>query len=80
MDKQPMSIDLVKQGVRALIGRNIIVKVNKSRNKFVEYEAFVDKTYPFIFTIVTQIDNQPKTLSYKYSDVLTKTVTFIKKP
>lgn len=68
------NLDWAKKRVQTLAGRNIILKVNKGRNKFITFNGMIESVYPSVFTVKTEDDTQIK--SYSYSDVLTKTVRF----
>lgn len=68
------NLDWAKKRVQTLAGRNIILKVNKGRNKFITFNGMIESVYPSVFTVKTDDDTQVK--SYSYSDVLTKTVRF----
>lgn len=68
------NLDWAKKRVQTLAGRNIILKVNKGRNKFITFNGMIESVYPSVFTVKTEDDTQVK--SYSYSDVLTKTVRF----
>lgn len=70
------TIDWAKRRVQTLIGRNITLKVNKGRNKFVTYNGTITNAYPSIFTVSACENDESKIVSYSYSDILTKTVRF----
>lgn len=70
------TLEMAKRRVSMLAGKDMIIKVNKGRNKFVEYSGTIDSVYPSIFTVNATIENENKILSYSYNDVLTKAVRF----
>lgn len=65
-------ISNIKADIGEKIGQKIIVKGSLGRSKSFEKEATIEKTYPNIF-IVKYEDNN-RTVSYNYTDVLTRTV------
>ena len=63
--------------VRRSVGMNIGSKVkNRGRHKIDITEGTISKTYPSIFLveIVNDLDATTQTVSYSYTDVLTKDV------
>lgn len=70
------SIDMAKRHIQNLVGKNIMFKVNKGRNKYVTYNGKINNAFPSIFTIEAQDEEEVKTLSYSYNDVLTKVIRF----
>lgn len=69
-------IENAKKRVSLLAGRNILIKVNKGRNKFIQFDGVIENVYPSIFTIKASIDDEDKIMSYSYNDILTKVVRF----
>lgn len=69
-------IENAKKRVILLAGRNILIKVNKGRNKFIQFDGVIENVYPSIFTIKASIDDEDKIMSYSYNDILTKVVRF----
>lgn len=70
------SLEQAKQHVRTLVGKNIMFKVNKGRNKYAVYSGKINNVYPSIFTIEAANEDETKTMSYSYNDVLTKVIRF----
>ena len=62
-----MNIDLVKSKIEANINKKVVVTVYGMRNKISRYEGTLYKTYPNIFTIMT--DGVEK--SFSYNDYIT---------
>ncbi len=62
-----MNIDLVKSKIEANINKKVVVTVYGMRNKISRYEGILYKTYPNIFTIMT--DGVEK--SFSYNDYIT---------
>ncbi|KEH98928.1 hypothetical protein Z968_00070 [Clostridium novyi A str. 4552] len=55
------------------VGEKVTLKANNGRRKIVVNSGVLEKTYPSIFLVRLQDDTQ-RTVTYSYSDVLTKTV------
>ena len=62
----------LKTDIGEKIGQKIIVKGSLGRSKSFEKEATIEKTYPNIFLVKYEENN--RTVSYNYTDVLTRTV------
>ena len=65
-------ISNIKKDIGEKIGQKIIVKGSLGRSKSFEKEATIEKTYPNIFLVKYEENN--RTVSYNYTDVLTRTV------
>ena len=65
-------ISNIKEDIGEKIGQKIIVKGSLGRSKSFEKEATIEKTYPNIFIVKYEENN--RTVSYNYTDVLTRTV------
>lgn len=72
-------MELSKKRVFMLKNKTIGFKVNKGRNKFITFNGYIDNLYPSIFTVKAMLDNKEVTLSFSYSDVLTKNIMFYQK-
>ncbi len=59
------------------IGSEVIVKANRGRHKYEITKGIISETYPSIF-LITTLDGEEKqsghTISFSYTDVLTKDV------
>ncbi len=62
-----MNIDLVKSQIESHLNKKVVVTVYGLRNKIQRYEGTLYKTYPNIFTILT--DGVEK--SFSYNDYIT---------
>ena len=71
-----LNLDTTKERVKKLQGRQIILKVNKGRNRYISFHGKIESLYPSVFTVRDSEGNALST--YSYSDVLTKTVLFCK--
>ena len=65
-------ITSIKADIGEKIGQKIIVKGSLGRSKSFEKEATIEKTYPNIF--VVKYDDNERSVTYSYTDVLTRTV------
>ena len=65
-------ISNIKEDIGEKIGQKIIVKGSLGRSKSFEKQATIEKTYPNIFIVKYEENN--RTVSYNYTDVLTRTV------
>jgi len=57
-----MNIEIVKNKINKNLNKKVVVTVYGLRNKVNKYEGVLYKTYPNIFSIIT--DNQEKSFSY----------------
>ncbi|QGU94109.1 hypothetical protein GOM49_02210 [Clostridium bovifaecis] len=55
------------------IGEKVTLRANNGRRKIIVSSGVLEKTYPSIFVVRLEDDTQ-RTVTYSYSDVLTKTV------
>lgn len=68
----------IKKNMDGHIGEKVLLKANSGRRKVVIKEGILEKTYPNIFVIrVEGNDNSSRTVSYSYSDILTQTVQLV---
>ncbi len=59
------------------VGQRVRVRANMGRHKFNVSEGVISQTYPSIFTITMDMGegcSRDKTVSFSYTDVLTKNV------
>lgn len=75
MKRNLETIENVKSKLEALKGKEIKFQVNKGRKKFVSFNGIVTATYPSVFTILPNIDDE-KERSYSYTEVLCGNVKF----
>ncbi len=69
-------INKVRRSVGMNIGSKVKTRANRGRHKIDITEGTISKTYPSIFLveIVNDLDATTQTVSYSYTDVLTKDV------
>ncbi|GAA4653531.1 Veg family protein [Anaerocolumna aminovalerica] len=69
-------VSRVRREVVNNIGRRVKIKANKGRHKIDITEGIISETYPSIFLITIDDGNSDsvKTMTFSYTDVLTKDV------
>lgn len=72
-------VSKVRNAVISHTGRRVKIRINRGRHKIDETEGVISETYPSIFLITVQgsKDMPIRTMSYSYTDVLTKDVELI---
>lgn len=66
----------IKKDIEEHLGERVVLKANGGRRKILVNNGVIEKTYPSIFVI--RLDNDTRrTVTYSYSDVLTKTVQIV---
>lgn len=69
------SLDRIKKDVETFVGKRVRLKANKGRRKTFIKEGVLEQTYPAIFVVKFDNDqNSVRRVSYSYSDILTETV------
>jgi len=69
--KQTLTIDLAKQKIAELVGKNIYMQVCRGRKQVKRYKGVVENTYQRVFVVrLTEGDSPVSSLSYSYSDVV----------
>lgn len=66
----------IKKDIEKHVGERVTLKANGGRRKVLVNNGVIEKTYPSIFVIRLDNDIQ-RTVTYSYSDVLTKTVQIV---
>lgn len=77
--KQPENMCKVRNTVVNNVGRRVKIKANKGRNKVDIAEGIIAQTYPCVFLIEVEgeLAESVKTMSFSYTDVLTKEVELV---
>ncbi|MDE7298814.1 MAG: Veg family protein [Lachnospiraceae bacterium] len=80
--RQPANLCAAYNSVVRNIGRKVKIKTNLGRNKVDITEGIIRETYPCVFLV--ELSSEPaeptesaKTLSFSYTDVLTKDVELV---
>jgi uncharacterized protein Veg len=66
----------IRTDIENHVGEKVTLKANGGRRKVLINKGVIEKTYPNIFVIRLEHDTQ-RTVTYSYSDVLTKTVQIV---
>ena len=66
-----MNVGIIKEYIKKNIGKNVVITEHGMRNKKHFYEGKLYKSYPNIFSIMTNIGEK----SFSYADVATKEIT-----
>ena len=78
MRKNLETIESVRGKIEKLVGKDIVFSINKGRKKFINFDGKVTATYPSVFTILSNGQNE-KEKSFSYTEVLCGNVKFLKK-
>lgn len=72
-------VNNVRNAVINQTGKRVKIRINRGRHKVDISEGIISETYPSIFLVKIQEgkDMPAKTVSYSYTDVLTKDVELI---
>lgn len=70
MRKLGMTLNEVKEKIKALKGENVTLAINRGRKKIDTIEATVENIYPSVFTVKVDQINQLDTQTFSYFDVL----------
>lgn len=71
-----VDVNMVRKAVVSHVGSRVKVRANKGRRKIDVAEGIIFETYPSIFLIKIENDSESsfQTMSFSYTDVLTKDV------
>ncbi|HWT27157.1 MAG TPA: Veg family protein [Mobilitalea sp.] len=72
-------VNKVRNAVMSQTGKKVKVRINRGRHKVDVTEGVISETYPSIFLIKIQEgeDMPVRTMSYSYTDILTRDVELI---
>lgn len=70
MIKVNVSINSIKDTIEKLLGKDVIVKLNLGRNKFVTFNATLNGVYPALFSVAPYDKNFLGKTTYSYSEIL----------
>lgn len=70
MIKANLTINSIKDAVKSLSGKDVTVKLNLGRNKYVTFPAVVNGIYPSLFTVSPFDKNFLGKTAYSYSEIL----------
>ena len=66
----------IRKDIEENVGKTVTLKANGGRRKTFVSTGVIEKTYPSIFLVRLDDENQ-RAVTYSYSDVLTKTVQLV---
>lgn len=71
-----VDVKAVRNAVYRAIGSRVVVKSNRGRHRFDVSEGIIKEVYPHVFMIElnNREEDASKTVSYTYTDILTKDV------
>lgn len=77
--RQPENMCYVRNTVVNNIGKKVKIRSNRGRNKIDIAEGIISATYPCVFLVQLEgeIAESIKTMSFSYTDVLTKDVELV---
>ena len=64
----------VKNDIQRIIGSTVSLETSKGREKSIVRKGVVSNVYPSIFTVQLSDNRSSRSMSFSYTDVLTKTV------
>ena len=64
----------IRKDIENHVGEKVTLKSNSVRKKILVNDGVIESVHPSIFVVRLENDNQ-RTVTYSYSDVLTKTVS-----
>lgn len=64
----------IKQDIETFVGNRVKLRSFKGRNKVVEKEGVLERTYPNIFIVKLEEKRLQRRVSFSYTDVLTESV------
>ncbi|MCE5221574.1 MAG: hypothetical protein LLF98_10020 [Clostridium sp.] len=70
------TIASIKNDIEKHVGQKVTLKANGGRKKILVNDGIIESVYSSIFVIRLKNDTQ-RTVTYSYSDVLTKTVQLV---
>lgn len=74
-----IDVNKVRNAVMSHTGRRVKIRINRGRHKIDETVGVISETYPSIFLVKVpaEKDMPVRTMSYSYTDVLTRDVELI---
>ncbi|MBP5178038.1 MAG: Veg family protein [Lachnospiraceae bacterium] len=75
--RQPANMCKVYNMIQDNIGKRVLVRTNQGRNRFDEEEGVIEEMHPHVFCIKVGEEDNLKTLSFSYTDVLIRDVELV---
>lgn len=71
MRRPILNVDIVKDKLNTMQGKNVKMRVNKGRKKIEIFSAILKDLYPSVFTVQVQDDKlRQSILSYAYTEIV----------
>lgn len=70
----PTSLTDIKSHLDTRLGEKVVVTVQVGRNKTLERHGMLSETFPAVFVVELEEDENLKRVSYSYTDILTKNI------
>ena len=67
-------VSQVRKDISQHVGSKVMLETNKGRQKSLTHSGTIENAYPSIFTILLDTNGPRRTVSYSYTDLLTKSV------
>lgn len=69
------SMKLIRNELESQIGKQVYLKADRGRKRFITRKGTLDAVYPSLFVVDLEFDDSPnRKMTFTYSDILTKTV------
>lgn len=77
--KQPDNMCRIRNAIVNSMGKRVKIRTNKGRNRIDITEGVISATYPCVFLIQldAEAEESAKTMSFSYTDVLTREVELV---
>ena len=75
--RQPANMCKVYNMIQDNIGKRVLVRTNQGRNRFDEEEGVIEEMHPHVLCIKVGEEDNLKTLSFSYTDVLIRDVELV---
>ncbi|UQS84986.1 Veg family protein [Apilactobacillus apisilvae] len=70
----PANLNTIKDELDNRLGEKVMVTVQVGRNKTLERHGTLSETFPAVFIVDLEKDENLKRVSYSYTDILTKNI------
>ena len=79
MVKSNINISLIRKAIEKEKGKDVNVRVNLGRNKFVKFSGRLSGVYPALFTVVPEDKAFKGKTSYSYSEYMCGKVSLVER-
>ena len=70
MKKMPITVDIIKQNILNLKGKEVELFINRGRRKINAYRARIENVYTSVFTVKACACETDAIYTYSYNDIL----------